>query len=29
MERLYDELSGLHSTDMRTWEVLVILAYKD
>ena len=29
MERIYDEQSGLNTSDMRTWEVMVILAFKD
>ena len=29
MERLYDELSGKDSSDLRTFENMVILVYKD
>jgi len=29
MEKVYDELSGTNTTDLKTWEVMIVLAYKD
>ena len=29
MERLYDEVSGTNSSDLKAFEVMVIIAWKD